>query len=73
MISLELIDKKDQKRLFIRVDEMTKIGELKSFLRVNFKTDNSSILMQDTHKKVTDDMTLTEAGLYTGSGVMIKK
>lgn len=72
MISMELIDKKEKKRLYIRVDEMTKIGELKRFLRKNFGINNSSILMQETHQNVTDDMTIIEAGFYTGSGVIIK-
>lgn len=73
MISMELIDERDKKRLFIRVEKKTKIGDLKRFLTTEFAINNNSILLQNTGRKVTDDMTLIEAGLCTGSGVIITK
>ncbi len=72
MISLELILPEENKRLCVRVRETLKVGDLKRFLRRSFGINNSSILLLTGKKNVSDDMSLTEAGMFMGSGVIIE-
>lgn len=72
MISLELILPEEDKRLCMRVRETTKVGDLKGFLRRSFGINNDSILLLTNRKNVSDDMSLTEAGMYMGSGVIVE-
>ena len=71
MISIELILPEKGKRLCMRVGETTSVGELKRYLRSSFKVKNESIFILSPKESITDDMTLKEAGMYTGSGVLI--
>ncbi|MBQ6319095.1 MAG: hypothetical protein IJI23_04850 [Lachnospiraceae bacterium] len=47
------------------------VKEFKCFLSRFYKVKYDKILMITSEKNVTDDMTLAEAGMYTGSGVII--
>lgn len=71
MISIELILPKENKRLCVRVGEKMSVKEFKCFLSRFYNVKYDKILMITSEKNVTDDMTLTEAGMYTGSGVII--
>ncbi len=71
MISIELILPKEDKRLCVRVGEKMTVKEFKCFLSRFYKVKYNRILMLTSQKNVTDDMTLTEAGMHTGSGVII--
>ena len=72
MIALEIILPTANKRLCMTVAETTKIGELKKYLRDFFEIKNGRILMLSAGDDVPDEMSLAEAGLYTGSGVVIE-
>ncbi len=72
MISLELILPEADKRLCIRVKETIKIRDLKSYLKRSFGINNDNILFLTHVRSVSDEMSLSEAGLYMGSGVIIK-
>ena len=71
MISIELILPEKGKRLCMRVGEETSVGELKRYIRSSFGVKNENIFMLASKEIITDDMTLSEAGMYTGSGVLI--
>ena len=71
MISLELIFPETEKRLCMRIEETTKVGDFRKYLKEFFGANNNCILMMTSKKDVTDDMSLTEAGMCTGSGVII--
>ena len=71
MISIELIFPLQGKRLCMRIDRKTTVGDLKRYLRESFKVTDDKIFLLSTSKAVTDDMTLEDAGMYTGSGVLI--
>ena len=71
MISLELIFPIQDKRVCMRVKESMSIGDLKKFLRNNFRINNDCIYLLTSKEIVSDDMTLSEAGMCTGSGVII--
>ena len=72
MISIELIIPSQDKRLCIRADESITIGEFKKKIREFSGNKNKRILLLTAQEIVTDEMTLTEAGLYDGSGVVIE-
>ena len=72
MISIELIIPSQDKRLCIRADESITIGEFKKKIRDFSGNKNKRILLLTAQEIVTDEMTLTEAGLYDGSGVVIE-
>ena len=71
MISLEIIIPSQSKRLCMRVGESISVGEFKRYLRVFFDIKNDCIFMLTSKEFVTDGMSLTDAGMYTGSGVII--
>lgn len=71
MISIELIFPVQQKRVCVRVNETTHVGEFKRYLARFYKVKYDCILMLSNNKNVTDEMTLSEAGMFTGSGVVI--
>lgn len=71
MISIELIIPKEDKRLCVRVAGKMKVKDFKSFLSRCYSVKTEEILMLTPVKHVTADMTLLEAGMYTGSGVII--
>lgn len=71
MISLELIFPETERRLFARVDESMTIGELKKQIMIFGGKNNRGILLVSSHKNITENMTLKEAGLHNGSGVII--
>lgn len=71
MISIELIFPTVGKRLCMRVGETTSVGEFKRYLRNFFNINNSCIFMLTPVENVTDGMSLVEAGMYMGSGVII--
>ena len=71
MISLELIFPIQDKRVCMRVKESMTVGDLKRFLRDNYKINNNCIYILTPKENVPDEMTLSEAGLCTGSGVII--
>ena len=72
MISIELIIPSKDRRLCIRTDESITIGEFKKKIREFLGDKNKRILLLTAQEIVTDEMTLTEAGLYNGSGVVIE-
>ena len=72
MISIELIIPSQDKRLCIRADESITIGEFKKKIRDFSGNKNKRILLLTAQEIVTVEMTLTEAGLYDGSGVVIE-
>ncbi len=72
MIAIELILIGSNKRLCMTVSETTKIGEFRRYLRNFFGITNECILILSDRKDVTDDMSLGEAGMYTGLGVVIE-
>ena len=71
MISIELILPTMQKRLCMTVRESTSVGEFKKYLRRFFDIKNDCIFMLTACERITDDMSLSEAGMFTGSGVII--
>ena len=71
MISIELIFPVKEKRVFMRVAETTRIGDLKKYLRENYKINNDCIYLLTAKENITDDMSLSEAGMHSGSGVII--
>ena len=71
MISIELIFPLRDKRVCMRVEESLPVGELKSYLRKNLKINNDCIYLLTPKENVSDEMTLYEAGMRTGSGVII--
>ena len=71
MISIELIFPLRDKRVCMRVEESLPVGELKSYLRKNLGINNDCIYLLTPKENITDDMTLSEAGMCTGSGVII--
>ena len=72
MISIEMVIPAQDRRLCVRVDESMKIGEFKKKIGQFSGNKNERILLLTAQDIVTDDMTLTEAGLYDGSGVMVE-
>ncbi len=72
MISIELIIPSQDKRFCVRADESITVGEFKKKIGEFSGNKNNRILLLTAKKKVSDEMTLSEAGLYNGSGVMIK-
>ena len=72
MISIELVIPSQDRRLCVRADESITIGEFKKKIRQFSGNKNDRILLLTAQEIVTDDMTLTQAGLYDGSGVMIE-
>lgn len=72
MISIELAIPAQDRRLCVRADESITIGEFKKKIRQFSGNKNDRILLLTAQEIVTDDMTLTQAGLYDGSGVMIE-
>ena len=72
MISLELVFPEREKRMYVRVDESMKIGEFKKKIRMYFSKNNCRILMLSGRHDLTDGMTIREAGLRNGSGVIIE-
>ncbi len=70
MILLELIFPEQDKRLFLSADRSVTVGELKGFVRRFFDLKNSRILFV-TGTDPKDEMTLFEAGFFTGTGVII--
>ncbi len=71
MISLELIFPVQDKRVCMRVKKSMSVGDLKKFLRDNFKINNDCIYLLTPKENISDEMTLSEAGMCTGSGVII--
>ena len=71
MISIELILPTIQKRLCMTVRESISVGEFKKHLRRFFNIKNDCIFMLTQREIISDDMSLTEAGMFTGSGVII--
>ncbi len=71
MISIELIIPERELRLCVRVRKRLKVGELKSFLRGFSGLDNDCFFIIDGRNNVPDDVTLSEAGIHDGSGVII--
>ncbi len=72
MISLELVIPAQDRKLCVRVDESMTIGEFKKKIRDFSGNKNNRILLFTAQDLVANEMTLTEAGLCNGSGVMIK-
>lgn len=71
MISLELIFPVKDKRLCARVDESMSVAELRKNLCRIFGIKNDCILIPNLPSGERDDMTLAEAGMHNGSGVII--
>ena len=71
MIALELILPTRNKRLCMTVGETTTVGEFKKYLRQFFDVNNERIFMLSGQDITSDDISLSEAGMYTGSGVII--
>ena len=65
MISIELIFPLKDKRLCVRVDESISIGEFRSKLCKFFNVKNEGIFMLTIPESVSDDISLSEAGMYT--------
>ena len=72
MISIELVVPSQDRRLCARADESITVGEFKEKIRQFSGNKNERIFLLTAQENVTDDMTLTEAGLYDGSGVMVE-
>ncbi len=72
MISIELVIPSQDKRFCVRADESITIGEFKKKIREFSGNKNNRIYLLTAQDIVTDDMTLTEAGLCNGSGGMIE-
>ncbi len=72
MISIELIFPSKSKKLVMRVGESTSVGEFRRYLRKFFNVSNNCIFMLTPKENVTDGMSLTEAGMFMGSGVIIE-
>ena len=72
MISIELIFPTKGKRMCMRVVETTSVGDLKRYLTTFFGVKNEDIFILTSDENISDDMTLSEAGMYTGSGVLIE-
>ena len=72
MISIELIFPIQDKRLCARVSESLSIGDYKRKILPAQGIRNGCIFMPGTNKNITDDMTLSEAGMHSGSGVIIE-
>ena len=53
------------------VRESTSVGDFKKYLRRFFDIKNDCIFMLTQRELISDDMSLSEAGMYTGSGVII--
>ncbi len=71
MIFLELIIMKEKKRYFIEVDETMKVGEFKKKLLKKIKINNARIQMIPGSENVPDDIPISGAGMWNGSGVLI--
>ena len=71
MIALELILPTRNKRLCMAVGETTTVGEFKKYLRHFFNVNNERIFMLSGRDYISDDISLSEAGMNTGSGVII--
>ena len=72
MISIEMIIPSQDKRFCVRADESITVGEFKKKIRDFSGNKNNRILLFTAQDLVANEMTLTEAGLCNGSGVMIK-
>lgn len=72
MISIELIFPLQDKRLCARVNESIRIGDFRKKILSSLGIKNGRIFIMGTNKNITDDMTLSEAGLHSGSGVIIE-
>ena len=72
MISIELVIPAQDRRLCVRADESMTIGDFKKKIGEFSGNKNNRILLLTAQDFVTDGMTLAEAGLCDGSGVMIK-
>lgn len=70
MILIELIFPERNKRLFLTTEESISVGEFEEFLNDFFELKNSRILIM-TGRTVSGEMSLFEAGVHTGTGVMI--
>ncbi len=71
MIALELILPTRNKKLCMTVGETTSVREFKKYLRNFFDVNNERIFMLSGHEITSDDISLSEAGMNTGSGVII--
>ncbi len=72
MISIELIFPLKGKRLCMRVAETTSVGELKRYLITCFGVEKEDILILASGENISDEMSLADAGMHTGSGVLIE-
>ena len=72
MISIELIFPLKGKRLCMRVAETTSVGDLKKYLSTFFGVRKEDILMLTSGETISDEMSLADAGMHTGSGVLIE-
>lgn len=71
MIALELILPTRNKKLCMTVGETTSVGEFKKYLRHFFDVNNERIFMLSGTEITSDEISLSEAGMFTGSGVII--
>lgn len=71
MISIELIFPLKDKRICARVDETMSIGDLRKNLARILGLENGCIVIPNIPEGESDDMTLKDAGMHNGSGVII--
>lgn len=72
MISIELVFPEREKRMYVRVDESMKIGDFKTKISRFLSKNNCRILMFSGRTDLPDGVTIREAGLRNGSGVIIE-
>ena len=72
MISIELIFPVQDKRLCVRVSETISIGDFRRKILSYLGIKNGRVFIPQGRKNITDDMTLSEAGMHSGSGVVIE-
>lgn len=72
MISLELIFPGQGKRMCAHVCEKITVGEFEKKITDFFGIKNGRVLLLSDRKNVSKDMTLKQAGMHTGSGVIME-
>ncbi len=72
MISIELIFPERDLRLWALADTSVPVGVFREKIRHFFGIKNGSIFFISSENNIRDDMTLKEAGLYTGAAVVIE-
>ena len=72
MISIEIIFPLQDKRLCARVDETMSVADFKKNMCRIFRIKNDCIVIPNIPDGECDDMSMADAGMHNGSGVIIE-